>query len=84
MWTKLNEGYTHEAAYDFENMNVNHKNFLELILLLSTYDVCLQEHVSDCIDKSKKQIGHKGRGSLVTMMCKPSVNKVIVLMRNVQ
>lgn len=74
-------GHRHEAAYNLENMAVNHGKFLELILLLSKYDVCLQEHVSDCIEKSKKQMGSKGRGSLVTMMSKTTANKVTEVIR---
>lgn len=46
-----NRGHSQEAAYTLENIASNHSNFLELILLLSKYDVCLQEHVSDCIEK---------------------------------
>ncbi len=53
--------------------------FLELILLLSKYDACLQAHISECIEKSKKmhESGHKGRGSLLTLLSKTTVNKVI-------
>lgn len=75
-------GHIQETAYTLENIASNHGNFLELILLLSKYDVCLQEHVSDCIEKSKKQMGSKGRGSLVTMMSKTTVNKVIEVIRS--
>lgn len=74
-------GHRHEAAHNLENIAINHGNFLELILLLSKYDVCLQEHVSDCIQKSKKQMGSKGRGSLVTMMSKTTAKKVIEVIR---
>ncbi|KAL1251688.1 hypothetical protein QQF64_019484 [Cirrhinus molitorella] len=48
-------GLSHEATNDLENTAIDHGNFLELIPLLSKYDVCLQEHVSDCIEKKKKQ-----------------------------
>lgn len=50
-----------------------------MILLLSQYDVCLQEHVKDCIKKSKRQHERKGtgRGSLVTLLSKTTVNKII-------
>ncbi|XDV21827.1 hypothetical protein PO909_026847 [Leuciscus waleckii] len=48
--------------------------------------VCLAfakpEHVSDCIEKKKKQLRTKGRGSMVTLMSKTTVNKVVELIRN--
>ena len=57
-------GGKHEAAYSLENMELDHGNFLEIIMLLSKYDVCLQEHVSNCIKTSKMQHETgKGRGS---------------------
>lgn len=74
-------GHRHEAAYNLESMAVNHDNFLELILFLSKYDVYLQENVSDCIGKSKKQMGSKGRGPLGTMMPKTTANKVIKVIK---
>ena len=42
-----------EAAYTWENMALIHGNVLEMILLLSKFDVSLQGHVSECIKKSK-------------------------------
>ena len=76
-------GDKHEAAYSLENMALDHGNFLEMVLLLSKYDVCLQEHVSDCIEKSKMQheAGGKGRGSLITLLSYDTVNKVIDIIR---
>lgn len=72
-------GSQSEAAYTLEDISVDHGNFLELILLISKYDTCLQEHVSDCIEKSKRlhQTGGKGRGSLLTLISKNTVNNVI-------
>lgn len=69
-----------EAAFNLEDVASDHGNFLELILLLSKYDVCLQEHVSDCKRKSKKlhdSGGRGGRGSLVTLLSKTTVHAVI-------
>lgn len=50
-----------------------------LILLLSRYDICLQQHVNTCIENSKKQheTGAKGRGSLVTLLSKDTFSKVV-------
>ena len=68
-----------EAAYTLADDSLDHGNFLELVLLLAKYDVCMQEHVSDCIEKSRilQSSGKKGRGSLVTMLSKNTVNAVI-------
>lgn len=57
-------GHRHEATYNLEVINLG--NFLELILLLSKYNICLQEHFGDCIEKSEKQMGNTGKGSLAT------------------
>ena len=68
-----------EAAYSLEDEAADHGTFLELVLLLSKYDVILQAHVSSCIEKSKRlhDSGAKGRGSLVTLLSKTTVNAVI-------
>lgn len=68
-----------EAAYTLEDTAVNHGNFLELVILLSCYDLCLQQHISSCIEQSKKHhdTGAKGRGSLVTLLSKDIVGKVV-------
>ena len=76
--------YRHEdnkAAYTLEDSSLDHGNFLEMILLLGKYDVALKEHLSDIIHKSKKlhesASGSRGRGSLVTLLSKSTVNSVI-------
>jgi len=68
-----------EAAYTLEDTAVNHGNFLELVILLSRYDLYLQQHISSCIEQSKKyhDTGAKGRGSLVTLLSKDIVEKVV-------
>lgn len=72
-------GTKFEAAYTWDNIAVDHGNFLEMILLLSKFDVSLQEHVNECVQKSQSlnKTGVKGRGSFVTLLSKTSVNKVI-------
>lgn len=72
-------GDKEEAGYSLENIAVNHGNVLEWILLLSRYDICLQQHVNTCIENSKKQheTGAKGRGALVTLLSKETINKVV-------
>ncbi len=75
--------YSHmenEAAYTLDDNTIDHGNFLELILLLGKYDVCLKEHLDDCIEKSRKlrqSSGTSGRGSLITLLSKTTVNSVI-------
>lgn len=71
-------GDKEETGYSLENLAVNHGNILELIILLSKYDICLQQHVNTCFENSKKQheTGAKGRGALVTLLSKETFNKV--------
>lgn len=69
-----------EAAYTLGDNTIDHGNFLEQIVLLGKYDMCLREHLNDCIEKSKKlhqSSGSRGRGSLVTLLSKTTVNSVI-------
>uniref|UniRef100_A0AAQ5XSS1 DUF4371 domain-containing protein n=1 Tax=Amphiprion ocellaris TaxID=80972 RepID=A0AAQ5XSS1_AMPOC len=68
-----------EAAYTLDNDSIDHGNFLELIILLGKYDVCLKEHLSSVIEKSKQihASGTQGRGSLITLLSKTTVNAVI-------
>lgn len=73
------QGDKSEAAYTLENDAANHGTFLELVLLLSKFDICLQTHVNSCIENNKRlhNSGAKGRGSLVTLLSKTTVNTVI-------
>ncbi|XP_046884338.1 uncharacterized protein LOC124473114 isoform X1 [Hypomesus transpacificus] len=68
-----------EAAYTLDINSLDHGNFLELIILLGKYDVCLKEHLSSVIEKSKQihASGTQGRGSLITLLSKTTVDAVI-------
>lgn len=74
-----------ESAYTLENTAVDHGNFLKLLILLSRYDLCLQQDISSCIEQSKihHDSGAKGRGSLVTLISKDIVNKVVDVLKKV-
>jgi len=63
-------GKSNEAAYLLNNEFLDHGNFLELIILLSKYDVVLNEHLNKVIKKSQKNHDNdsKGRGNLVTFL----------------
>jgi hypothetical protein len=70
-----------EAAYSLDDATMDHGTFLELVMLLSKFDPCLQKHVHECIESSKKLHGSgstvRGRGSLVTFLSKTTVNSMI-------
>ncbi|KAJ8402055.1 hypothetical protein AAFF_G00372900 [Aldrovandia affinis] len=69
-----------EAAYKWDDCTLDHGNFLELILVIGKYDVSLKEHLDECMKKSKElhaSSGTKGRGSLITLLSKTTVNSVI-------
>ena len=72
-------GIQSEAAYTFEDTSIDHSNFLEMIILLGKYDVCFKERLTECIEKNKNlhQSGARGRGSLITLLSKNTVNTVI-------
>ena len=75
-------GTQFEAAYTLDDMSIDHGTFLELVILLGKYDVCMKE----CIEKSKKkhETHSKGRGSAVTFLSKTTVNMVISSVFSVQ
>lgn len=72
-------GKQSEAAYTLNDHNMAHGNFLEVIILLGKYDVCLKEHLTECIEKSKKQHQSQARGwgAAVTFLSNRTVNTVI-------
>lgn len=72
-------GQQSEAAYTLDDHNTDHGNFLEIIILLGKYDVCLKEHLTECIEKCKKmhQSQARGCGAAVTFLSKTTMNTVI-------
>lgn len=72
---------TAEAAYTLEDKNLDHGNFLEILLLLSKFDPLLKNHLDTVIKKSKKKhqgaTSSKGRGGFVTLISKTTVNNII-------
>lgn len=48
-----------EAAYALDDDGLDHGIFLKRIISLGKYDVCLTEHLSNVIEKSKKVHGVK-------------------------
>ncbi|XP_069832299.1 zinc finger MYM-type protein 1-like [Dendropsophus ebraccatus] len=80
---------TNESLYNLNNSKINHGNFLEIILLLSHYDVPLKNHLEKCIQESERRKKHLqkrgkvgkmavGRGSLVTFLSYKTINKVVM------
>jgi len=43
-----------EIAHTLKNSNLDHGNFLEIILLLAKYDLFLQKHMDECVASSLK------------------------------
>lgn len=73
-------GTKSEAAYTLDDSSLDHGNFLEMIILLGKYDICMNEHLVDCIKKSQalhKSVSREGRGALITLLSKTTVNNVI-------
>lgn len=65
-----------EAAYILNNSNLDHGNFLEMVLLVSKFDPILQGHLDIVIKKSATihNSGSKQGGGLVTFLSKTSIN----------
>lgn len=49
-----------EAAYTLDNPALDHRNFLEIVLLLSKYDPLLKEHVDKVVSISQEAKCRRG------------------------
>ncbi|XP_072401115.1 uncharacterized protein [Diabrotica undecimpunctata] len=75
-----------EAAYNLENENLDHGNFLEIILLLSKFDVILKKHLDAIVKKSKSYHNRKIKrraGNFYTFLSKTTVNSIIVIITEI-
>jgi hypothetical protein len=67
-----------ESTYTLENENVNHGNFLEILMLLSKYDLTLKNHLNQTIELSRKRLdkvgSSRGRGDLISFFLKTTLN----------
>ncbi|CAG9763851.1 unnamed protein product [Ceutorhynchus assimilis] len=71
-----------EAAYSLLNENIDHGNFLEIVLVISKFDPLLRKHIEEVAVKSQTRLQRvgshsKGRGNLVTFLSKSTVNNII-------
>lgn len=72
----------HEACYFMNEESASRGIFLDLVMLVSKYDVSLKRHLDKVISESKKRKDNtagKGRGDLVTFLSKTTINKLIVI-----
>jgi hypothetical protein len=76
-----------ESLYNINCENINYLynrgNFLELLKFIAKRDTSLNDYLTVAIESSKKRKENifnssEGRGSLVTMLSKNTVNKVIL------
>ena len=76
-----------DAAYCLDNVNIDHGNFLEILILFSKFDPLMKNHLDIVTEKSKQRhvtcaaSGTKGRGGLVTFISSTTVNYVIESVR---
>ncbi|KAF0697077.1 zinc finger MYM-type protein 1-like, partial [Aphis craccivora] len=68
-----------EAAYTLNDSNLDHGNFLEMVLLVSKFDPILQGHLDIVIKKSASihNSGSKQGGGLITFLSKTTINYII-------
>jgi len=79
-------GKEFEAAYTLCNKDVDHGNFLEILLLLATFDPLLKSHLEKVTEASERRRralelqsgrGKQGRGRMVSLISKTTVNRII-------
>ena len=85
-------GHREEAGYTLDEETENHGNFLAIVHLLSKYHEKLTRHLETVIKQSKlrkerlKKRGTEssnGRGSLVTMISKTTINQILEIIRKI-
>lgn len=62
-------GSEFEAAYILEDQNVDYGNFLEIIMLLSMCGPCLQQHLTECIEKSINSMMQRQEAEVHWSLC---------------
>ena len=79
-------GTNEEAAYTLDSDEADHGTFLEIIKLLGKYDSQTDQHLTEVIQNSKMRHSDvkssRGRGSLVTLLSKTTVNSVVTIIRD--
>ena len=76
-------GSNEEAAYTLDTEEIDHGTILKVVKLLQEYDSCTADHLSHVVQNCKKQHekakSSRGRGSLVTLLSKTTMNSVITV-----
>jgi hypothetical protein len=76
-----------DAAYTLNDDTIDHGNFLEILLLLSKFDPLIKKHLDTVIEESNNRhasnLATKGRGSLITLISKTTLNYIIDAMRKI-
>ncbi|KAJ8664919.1 hypothetical protein QAD02_006581, partial [Eretmocerus hayati] len=71
-----------EAAHSLADLELDHGNFLEILLLLAKYDSILQDHINECVARTKakqvtKSSSNTFSGGFVTLISKTTADRVI-------
>ncbi|XP_047141382.1 uncharacterized protein LOC124816296 [Hydra vulgaris] len=80
-----------ESLYSLHDKSIDYGNFLKLILLIPEFDVPYNDHIEKDIQASQKRKdclirkgkgSSRGRGGLVTMLSKTTVNRILAAISN--
>ena len=76
-----------DTKLHMKNENFNHGNYMELVKLISEFDIALKEHINKVHTASSKalntiicagqQLGNYGRGSLVTFLSHNMTSRIV-------
>jgi hypothetical protein len=76
-----------DAAYTLNDDTIDHGNFLEILLLLSKFDPIIKKHLDTVIgrsnDRHASNLANKGRGNLITLISKTTLNYIIDAMTKI-
>lgn len=74
-------GSRNEGEHSFNDKTLDHGNFLEIMILLSKYDLVIKEHFNTIISKSESKFiaNKKGRGSFLTFLSKNTLQNIITI-----
>jgi hypothetical protein len=75
-------GHRNESSFTLNSLELDHGNFLEMILLLGKYDPVMQQHLDNIKKENESGKNSKGRGNKITFLSKSTIDYIINIIGN--